>query len=168
MNCSMIFMECVVLCVLFTVIVVTISRKDPLAGVNNWPPAIQQRAQELGLTEEKQRSGSKAVLVKKLAAALVIALLFAIVVYCLNEARSFATGFGYSYFLWTVVNWYDALVIDCLWVCHDKRVRIPGTEDMEEYQDYLFHIKGSVKGQLIGLPVCALVGGLTALLTKIL
>lgn len=65
-----------------------------------------------------------------------------------------------------MVNWYDALVIDCLWVCHDKRVRIPGTEDMEAYQDYLFHIKESVKGQFIGLPVCALVGVLTALFTK--
>ncbi len=167
MNWSVLLMECVVLCVLFTVIVVTISRKDPLAVVHDLPPAIGQRAQELGLIEEKQRYGSKVVLVKKLAAASVIALIFAIAVYCFNEVRSFADGFGHSYFLWTVVNWYDALIIDCLWVCHDKRVRIPGTEDMEAYQDYLFHIKGSVKGQFIGLPVCTLVGGLTALLTKI-
>lgn len=167
MNWSILLMECVILCVPFTVIVVTISRKNPLAVVHDLPPAIGQRAQELGLIKENQRSGSRVVLVKKIAAALIIALLFAITVYCFNDARSFADGFGYSYLIWTVVNWYDALVIDCLWVCHDKRVRIPGTEDMEAYQDYLFHIKESVKGQFIGLPVCALVGVLTALFTKI-
>lgn len=75
---------------------------------------------------------------------------------------------GYSYLIWTVVNWYDAFVIDCLWVCHDRRVRIPGTEDMKEYQDYWFHIKGSLNGQVLGLPVALLAGGLTAFMAAML
>ena len=93
MNWSILLMECVILCVLFTVIVVTISRKNPLAVVHDLPPAIGQRAQELGLIKENQRSGSRVVLVKKIAAALIIALLFAITVYSFNDARSFADGF---------------------------------------------------------------------------
>lgn len=36
------------------------------------------------------------------------------------------------------------------------------------YQDYWFHIKGSLKGQVLGLPVALLVGGLTVLLAAIL
>ena len=67
MNWSILLMECVILCVLFTVIVVTISRKNPLAVVHDLPPAIGQRAQELGLIKENQRSGSRVVLVKKIA-----------------------------------------------------------------------------------------------------
>lgn len=109
-------------------------------------------------------TGSKAVYVKKLFGAILIAIVCAGVVYFVNGVRDFAAGFGYSYLIWTVVNWYDAFVIDCLWVCHDKRVRIPDTEDMKEYQDYWFHIKGSLKGQLMGLPVCLLVGDLIAVL----
>lgn len=160
--------ECVVLCVLFTLAVGAVSLKDPLAGVHNWPPAIQQRALELRLIQPEQMAGSKKVYAKKLGAALATAAVFAAVIYFVNGARSFAAGFGYSYLIWTVVNWYDAFVIDCLWVCHDRRVRIPGTEDMKEYQDYWFHIKGSLKGQGLGLPVALLVGVLTALLTAIL
>ena len=156
--------ECVTACILFTLVVVAVSLKDPLAQVNNWPPAIQQRAQELGLIRKEQMSGSKKVYAKKLAAALVIAIAFAALVFFANSARSFADGFGYSYLIWTVVNWYDALVIDCLWVCHDRRVRIPGTENMKEYKDYWFHIRGSFMGQVLGLPVALLVGGLTALI----
>ena len=109
-----ILIECVALCVLFTLAVVTVSLKDPLAGVNNWPPAIQQRAKELGLIQSEQMSGSKKAYVKKLVAALVIVAIFAAVVYFVNGARSFAAGFGCSYLIWTVVNWYDAFIIDCL------------------------------------------------------
>lgn len=160
--------ECVVLCVLFTLAVGWSSLKDPLAGVHNWPPAIQRRAKELGLVQPGQMAGSRTVFAKKLAAALVIAAVFAAVVYFFNGARSFAAGFGYSYLIWTVVNWYDAFVIDCLWVCHDRRVRIPGTEDMKEYQDYWFHIKGSLKGQALGLLAALVAGGLTALLAAVI
>lgn len=51
--------ECVVLCVLFTLAVGAVSLKDPLAGVHNWPPAIQQRALELRLIQPEQMAGSK-------------------------------------------------------------------------------------------------------------
>ena len=44
------------------------------------------------------------------------------------------------------------------------RQRIPGTEDMKEYKDYLFHIGQSCIGTLIGLPACAVIGALVALL----
>lgn len=164
----LILIECAVLCVLFALAVCLASLKNPLAGVHNWPPAIQRRAQELGLIQAEQMAGSKKVYAKKLAAALVISAVFAAVVYFVNGARSFAAGFGYSYLIWTVVNWYDAFVIDCLWVCHDRRVRIPGTEDMKEYQDYWFHIKESLKGQVLGLPVALLAGGLTAFMAATL
>lgn len=154
--------ECAVGCVLFTLIVSMVTLKNPLVGVHDWPLAIQRRARELGLIQPEQMAGSKKVYVKKLTAALVIASAFVAIVYFINGARSFTAGFGYSYFIWTAVNWYDAFIIDCIWLCHDRRVRIPGTEDMKEYQDYWFHIRGGFKGQIIGLPVALLVGGLTA------
>lgn len=57
-----ILIECVALCLLFTVIVAAVSLKDPLAGVHNWPPAIQQRAREKGLIREQQMAESKVLL----------------------------------------------------------------------------------------------------------
>ena len=73
--------ECAVLCALFTLAVVAVSLKDPLAGVHNWPPAIQQRAREVGLIQSEQMAGSKKAYAKKLVAALVIAAAFAAVAY---------------------------------------------------------------------------------------
>jgi hypothetical protein len=66
--------------------------------------------------------------------------------------------------IWLAITWFDAIIIDCIWFCHSKRMRIPGTEDMKEYKDYLFHIGQSGIGTLIGLPACAVIGALVALL----
>lgn len=55
-------------------------------------------------------AGPKKVYAKKLAATLIIAVVFAGLLYCVNGARSFTAGFGYSYLIWTAVNWYDAFV----------------------------------------------------------
>lgn len=88
-----------------------------------------------------------------------LGVLLGAVVYFVNGSRSFLNGFLVSYGLWLIVDWYDAIVIDILWLCHSKIYILPGTEDMTEtYHDYGYHIKGSCVGMLIGLPVCLLIG----------
>lgn len=54
---------------------------------------------------------------------------------------------------------YDMLVLDWGIFCHSKKLRIPGTEDMDkDYKDYLFHAKGAIKGTFIGITVAILSG----------
>ena len=43
-------------------------------------------------------------------------------------------------------------------------MRIPGTEDMKEYHDYLLNIKQSCIGTLIGIPACAVIGAVVMLM----
>lgn len=152
-----ILFESIVACIVFTIPLIILSR-NPLAAIYDYPPAIIQRVKELGLIDDTQLPRSKKVIIKKSVAALIIAFLCALLVYHVNGARTFLQGFGYTYLIWTIVDWYDAFVIDCLWFCHEKKFIIPGTEGMKEYKDYWFHIKGSCKGMLIGLPVALLVG----------
>ena len=66
---------------------------------------------------------------------------------------------GYGFLLWTIVNTYDALIIDICWFCQNKRFVFKGTEDMiKEYHNYWFHIKESLKGEVIALVICTIVG----------
>lgn len=58
--------------------------------------------------------------------------------------------------LFFVVNIYDMLVLDWGIFCHSKKLRIPGTEDMDK--DYLFHAQGAMKGIVIGTIVAILSG----------
>ena len=162
------FIECVILCVLFTIPLLIMSI-NPLSGINNYPTAIIRRVQELGLIDDTQLPRSKKVIARKLIAAIVIAIICALTVYYVNGSRTFWQGFATTYLIWTVVDWYDAIVIDWIWFCHDPHFVVPGTEDMvKDYHDYWFHTKASLKGMLIGLPVALIVGGLVALCGQVL
>jgi len=143
---------------LFTLIIIPMDMKDPLAVIGDYPPAIRRRCEELGLIEKREQQLSKKDLIRKGAAVIVLVLIAAFVMIKINHATTFFQGFGYTYIIWLAITWFDALVIDCGWFCHSKRMRIPGTEDMKEYHDYLFHIKASLIGTLIGLPACSIVG----------
>jgi hypothetical protein len=83
----------------------------------------------------------------------------------INGYNTFLDGFMYSFIIWSIINWYDAFVLDCIWFCHSKQFVIKGTEDMvEEYHNYWFHIKGSMIGEIIGLIVCLIVGLVVSIL----
>lgn len=153
-----IFVESVIGCLLFSIIAGGMTYLKPLSMISDYPPEIQNRVRELGLISDEQKRYSKSDIIRKLIAIIVFGIILAFIVYKFNEVDTFIKGFGYSYLLWNIVNWWDAIFIDCVWFCHSKRVIIPGTEDMKEYKDYLFHIKGSLKGMLFGIPVCLLVG----------
>ena len=157
--------EFLILFIIFTLMVVPAVLKNPLSMVHDYPLDIYQKAIELGLVKESQNRKSKKFLVKRVIAIAVIGMLFGFVVYRFNGADNFLKGAGFTYLLWTVANWYDCFVIDWIWFCHSKRVIIPGTEGMRGYKDYLFHVKGSLKGMLLGIPA-SLVAGVVAIIAK--
>jgi len=94
---------------------------------------------------------------------MIFGILLGLLVRYVNGCETFWYGALTAYALWVVVNWFDAIVLDCIWFCHDKHFVIPGTEDMVgEYHNYWFHIKGSLIGMLLGIPA-AIVAGLMAI-----
>jgi hypothetical protein len=153
-----IMIESLIGIVLFTAVIVSLTLKNPLTSVGDYPPAIQKKCIELGLIEDRKKRFTKADYIRKGIALIVFAALLAFIVRRFNGADSFWEGFCISYLIWLIIDWYDALILDCIWFCHSKKARIPGTEDMTEYKDYLFHIKQSCIGMLLGLPACLLVG----------
>lgn len=159
-----ILVESIVLCMLFSISSIMML-KDPMVQIHNYPPAIIERAIQLGLTKPVNRSRSKKTIIKKLFAAVLVGVILALVVRNFNGANSFAEGFGYTYLLWAIINLYDVVVLDILIFCHCRRFVLPGTEDMiKDYHDYWFHIKGGFMGMLYGIPIALVVGVAVALM----
>ena len=66
-----------------------------------------------------------------------------------------------------VADKMDMVVLDWGIFCHSKKIRIPGTEDMDkDYTDYLFHVKGAIKGTVLGIIVAILSGVIILLAEK--
>ena len=157
--------ECLIGIILFALIVVPMGLKDPLGVISDYPPAIRKKCEELGLVKKSEKRFSAKDLLRKTLAIIVLVVVAVLVMIKINYAKSFWQGFLNTFIVWLAITWFDAIVLDCIWFCHSRRMRIPGTEDMNEYQDYLFHIKQSCIGTLIGIPVCAVVGLFVALLS---
>lgn len=158
MNITVIIIEMIILMVLFTAAVL-FGSKNPLDTVYDMPQPIIDRCLELGLIDETKKADSKETRLKKLAAALIMAPVLALILYFVNGAENFLQEFLVSYIIWLVIDWYDCIVIDWGWVCHSRKIIIPGTEDLvDSYKDYRFHAIGSLKGMVLGLPVCVIAG----------
>ena len=157
------FFECLIAIILFTIIVIPVALINPKYIVGDYPPEIIKRCVELKIIPERKTRFTKKEIIKKVIACILFVTVLAYIVYKFNGANTFVSGFINSYIIWLAVCWYDAIILDCILFCNVKRFRIPGTEDMKEYKDYLFHIKGSLRGSLIGLPACCLIGLLVML-----
>ncbi|MBR0481326.1 MAG: hypothetical protein IJJ48_02515 [Firmicutes bacterium] len=149
--------EGIVLCILFTLAVCRMSR-DPIKTLYNYPPAIQERVKSLEEYKD-QIPTEKNKISAKVAACIIFVAVLSLLLRYVNGYTTFKEAFLYGFLLWTVVNLYDAVVLDIIWFCHDPHFVIRGTEDMvKDYHDYWFHIKGFFAGECIALAVCALAG----------
>ena len=151
-----IFIECIVLCLIFTFMVCIMAR-NPISTLYNYPPKIQERVKSLDEYKDIIPTNKNMVVAKTFAAFIIVVIISLILRY-VNGYTTFNSAFFASAIIWTIVNIYDVVVMDIIWFCHDNRFRFKGTEDIEdEYTNYMFHIKGGLIGQVIGIGICIII-----------
>lgn len=157
-------LQCVVCCALFTLIILPAQYRDPLKMIMSYPPAVIRRVEALPQYRDSIRQKEKAHISKKLGGLVFFVFLLAAVAW-LSGCQSFAAAFGHVFILFAAVNVYDLVVLDWGVFCHSRKLRIPGTEDMDEaYTDYLFHVRGCAVGLALGGVAALLSGGVVQLI----
>ena len=152
------FIQCVVCCLLFTLVILPASYKDPINMIMSYPPKIRQRVEELPQYKGTIKQREKNHIGKKIFGLIFFVIVLSCVSY-LSGCQNFSTTFIHVFIIFLVVNIYDLVVLDWGIFCHSKKLRISGTEDMEkEYRDYMFHVKGACIGIVLGLIVALLSG----------
>ena len=157
------FVQCVICCILFTLIILPAQYKEPINMIMSYPPAIRKRVESLPQYQGTIKQRENSHIVKKIVGLIFFVIVLSVVAYC-SGCRSFVTTFVHVFTLFFVVNIYDLIVLDWGIFCHSGKLRIPGTEDMEkEYKDYGFHVKGTLVGCALGLVVALLSGCVVSL-----
>ena len=147
--------ESIILCLLFTLMVYIMSR-EPINTLYNYPPKIQERVKTLKQYKDKIPTQENKI-TKKILASIIFLIIICIVLRYINGYQTFIESFKNGFLLWTIVNLWDAIVLDIIWFCHDKHFVLKGTEDMiDEYHNYWFHIKGFIIGEALALIICTL------------
>ena len=150
--------QCIVCCVVFTLIILPAQYKDPLCMIASYPPAVRKRVSELPEYKDVITEKKKKHMGKKVFGIFFFSGVLAAIAY-LSGCRSFSETFFHVFVLFFAVNIYDMIVLDWGVFCHSQKLRIPGTEDMDkEYKDKLFHVKGAAVGCVLGLIVGVLSG----------
>ncbi len=152
------FIECVISCAVFTLIILPSLYKDPIKHIMSYPKEIIERVENLPQYKDVIKVEKKRHLSIKLISVLIFAIVLAVVAYY-SGAKNFKSAYIHVFILFFVVNIYDMIVLDIGLFCHSKRTRIPGTEDMDkEYKNPWHHIRGAVIGIIISTVVALLSG----------
>lgn len=159
----LLFIQCIVLCIIFSLIILPSVFSNPLNHLKSYPKAIRQRVQSLPEYNDKiTKAGLKDILRKIIGAILVVIGLTTICYY--SNATTFKSAFIHSFVLFQSVNIFDVIVLDIIIFCNSKKVIIKGTEDMHsDYKNKMHHIIGGFYGLGLGLIISLIVASLIML-----
>ena len=130
----MIVLQLVLFCALFTALVKLGVGNDARNGLYFYPKPVQERAFEIGLCDRETVAKKRKRFMIPFLLVLLLALLLIIGLW--NGVRSFWDAYFQALLFLEVMNWYDGIVIDRLWVGHSAFWVIPGTEDIPFVQTW--------------------------------
>ena len=161
------FFECIISCVLFGLGIVGSILVNKVFWLQEYAPSVQEKFLSLHpeYNPADKMENIVGVVIKKIIACLLFVFLLLLMVY-IAGAKGFSDGFLYCYIIWLVVDWFDVYVLDMCSLANWKKVRLPGTEDMDK--EYRSNNRKSIIdgfiGMAIGLMIAVIVSGLCALL----
>ena len=130
----MIIVQLILYCALFTLMVKLGVGNSALNGLFFYPKPVQDKVYALGLTDRqtvgRKRKRFMTTFFAVMAAALVL------IVRVWNGIHAFQPAYWQALLFLEVMNWYDGIVIDRLWVGHSTFWVIPGTEDIPFVQTW--------------------------------
>lgn len=158
-------LQLILYCALFTLMVKYAVRGGAIDGLYFYPKAVQDRAIEIGLTDRdtmnRKRKRFMTLFYVVMLAALVLIIAF------WNHVRDFRTAYLQALLFLEVMNVYDGIVIDKLWVGNSKFWLLPGCEDLTYIQTWTQVLKKRSILALIWVAGAAIVAGLVVLIRTI-
>ena len=139
-------------------------RKGAVGMVHLYSSAVQQRCVAQGLTTH-ERIKRNAILFKLCCLPGYIAYVL-VLVYAVNGARGFLSGFWQLLVILSVMNLIDRFLIDDWWVGHTKAWTIPGTEDLKPYITAADKRKKWAFGTIGMAAISAVLAGIMALILR--
>jgi len=130
----MILVQLILYCLLFTAMVRFAVRGGAVDGLFFYPKPVQERAVALGLTTTDTMRRRQRVFMTEFYLVMLIALVLIIGLW--NRVSDFRTAYLMSLLFLEVMNWYDGIVIDKLWVGYSRFWILPGCEDLPYVQTW--------------------------------
>lgn len=157
--------ECVGSVALFTGAIMIPLCRNPVWWIHDYPADIQEKYFENHDRIPTETLSIPVLLKKGFALLLCVAVFVGLAL--LAGAKDFKKAFLASYGLWLVVDWYDCFFLDWVLFANVKRIRLPGTEQMDlAYHQKKYHVIRSLIGMALGLVPCLVCGWIVAAVSQ--
>ena len=158
----MIVLQLILFCALFTMMVKLAVGSSALNGLYFYPKPVQEKVYALGLTNRETVARKRKYFMIPFFLVMLSALVLIIGLW--NGVRRFWPAYWQALLFLEVMNWYDGVVIDRLWVGHSRFWIIPGTEEIPFVQTWPQVMKKRGILTLIWIVGAAVVAGIVVLL----
>ena len=158
----LIVLQLILYCLLFTAMVKLAVWGGAIDGLYFYPKPVQERAFAIGLTDRETVARKRKRFMIPFFLVMLTALVLIIGVW--NRVSDFKTAYLLALLLLEVMNWYDGIVIDRLWVGHSRFWLLPGCEDIAYVQTWGQVLKKRTILTLIWVAGAAIVAGIVVLL----
>ena len=158
----MILLQLFLYCLLFTAMVKAAVLGGAVNGLYFYPKMVQDRAIALGLTDRETVDRKR----KRFMTAFYLVMLAALVLIigAWNGISTFGAVYWQVLLFLEVMNVYDGVMIDKLWVGHSRFWVLPGLEDVPFVQTWRQVLKKRSLLALIWTAGAAIVGGLVVII----
>lgn len=157
----MIVVQLILYCLLFTTMVKIGVGSNALNGLYFYPKPYQEAVYALNLTDRETVKKNRKKFMTAFYVVMTIALLLIIGLW--NRTSTFVSAYLQALLFLEVMNWYDGIVIDRLWVGHSRFWDIPGV-NLPYVQTWKQVLKKRGILTLIWIAGAAIVAGLATLL----
>lgn len=158
----MIVLQLILFCAVFTLMVKLAVGGSALNGLYFYPMPVQEKVYALGLTVRETVARKRKRFMIPFFLVMLSALVLIIGLW--NGVRSFWPAYWQTLLFLEIMNWYDGIVIDRLWVGHSRFWIIPGTEEIPFVQTWPQVMKKRGILTLIWIVGAAVVAGIVVLL----
>ena len=157
----MIILQLVIYCLVFTLMVRLSVRGGAIDGMYFYPKAVQDRAIEIGLTTRETMNRKRKIFMTEFYIVMLITLVLIIGLW--NNVSDFKAAYLHALLFLEVMNLYDGIVIDEIWVRYSKFWVIPGCEDIPYVQTLKQMLKKRLCLTLVWVIGAAIVAGIVIL-----
>jgi len=156
-----IVLQLILFCLLFTFMVKIAVWGGAVDGLYFYPKPVQERAFSIGLTDRETVAKKRKRFMIPFFLVMLTAMVLIIGVW--NRVSDFKTAYLLALLFLEVMNWYDGIVIDKLWVGHSRFWLLPGCEDIPYVQTWKQVLKKRTILTLIWVVGAAIVAGIVVL-----
>jgi len=161
----MLFLQIVLYCLLYILLVKCAVRDSGLNCLYFYPKEYMEEAQRRGIADKDavMKKGKNFMI----PFCIIIFVVLILIISIWNQVTDFKTAFFQAYLFLVIMNWFDGIVIDRLWVGHSRIWKIEGMEGIPYVKPWKTVMVKRGLATILYLFIALIVAGVVVLIGRI-